>query len=218
MMRKAAAFLGVISLLAIIAILLAACGGGDDEEAAAPTTQQTTTARLTPEATSPAATSEATPKPTTTTGTAEPGGGSAAASGACALVTKEDAAAALGEDVNDPESTTVGSQEIAPGLTVEISACDYSSATTAHYVALSAWQAAGDSADDVRKAIDQVVCQGKERLSDLGDVAYWYDSDHTELQVLKGAAFLDLNIAGDDNVDTTEALKTLAEAALDRLP
>ena len=209
-MRKAAALLGTISLLVIVTVLLAACGGDDDEEAAAPTGQQTVTT-VTPQATAPSA--------TTSAATAEPGGGGAAApSDACALVTKEDAAAALGEDVNDPESISIGSQEISPGLTVTISACDYSSTTTAHYVGLSAWQAAGDSASEVREVIDQVGCEGKERLSDLGDIACWYDADHNELQVLKGAAFIDLTMSGGENVDTTEALKTLAEAALDRLP
>jgi len=56
----------------------------------------------------------------------------------------------------------------------------------------------------------------KERLPGLGDIACWYNAEHGELQVLKGATILTVEITR--NGDATEALTTVAKKALVRLP
>lgn len=57
---------------------------------------------------------------------------------------------------------------------------------------------------------------GKERLPGLGDLACWYNAEHRELQVLKGATILTVQIKR--NGDATGALTTVAKKALARLP
>ncbi len=181
--------LGGLMLLLALAVV-AACGGGDDvTKTAGPTNQQ---------------------QSTTTAAAASQPGANAGSFDACSLLTKNEVEAALGESVQDPQSFSTGSQDVGPGVTVSVSACDYSSPTTVHSVNLSVWI----GSDAITQAIDQLVCQQKDRLQGLGDVACWYDSSHDELQVAKGGAFLDITTSG----ATEGPIQTLAQKALDRLP
>jgi hypothetical protein len=127
-------------------------------------------------------------------------------------LTKQDAAAAVGEAVGEPESTRAG-RSMMPG--VDASACEYQSASRLHRVHVNVWRASGDSTAMFRQTY-QGVCAKKERLQGLGDVACWYSPDHRELQLLKGAAFLSFEIKRSG--DATEALTTVARKVAARLP
>lgn len=130
---------------------------------------------------------------------------------ACSLLTKEDAAAALGEAVTGPESSS--GRSIMPGTTA--SSCEYSGSGL-HRVHLNFWRASADTTAQFRQTL-QVVCaqKGKEGLSGLGDVACWYSEKHEELQVLKGAAFFSVELR--KSGDPTEAIKGVAKRVSDRL-
>ena len=201
-------------LLALGAVALAACGGDDSGgNTPAPTSQQPGTS--TKAAASPAAATGGATATNAPAATAAPGGGNTTSANACALLTKADAEAALGESLPDPESVSVGSQQLGPGLTVSVSNCSYASATTTHSVEIDLWLADSSSASVLQQTIE-FACQTKENISGLGDVACWYDSDHGELQVAKASAFLDLRAT--TGGDATETLKALAQKALSRLP
>jgi len=110
---------------------------------------------------------------------------------------------------------SVGSQQLVPGVDFNVSNCSYDSATTSHSVNVNLWLADSSSASALKQTI-QFVCQGKEGVSGLGDVACWYSSEHGELQVAKGGAFLSFEAT--TGGDATETLKALAKKALGRLP
>ena len=80
---------------------------------------------------------------------------------------------------------------------------------------MTVWRFSGDSAA-MGVQIYRAECIKKERAPGLGDLACWYDKDHDELQVLKGASVLDIKI--NRKGDATEALTTLAHKAVARLP
>ena len=134
---------------------------------------------------------------------------------ACTLLTKQEAAAALGEAVKEPTSTGAGSA-VTPGINAAVSSCDYESATTTHDVKLNVYRSSPDLAAQLRQTYQAVVCAKKEPLSGLGDVACWYDSNHGELQVLKGATLLVVELSR--RGDATEAITTVAKKALARVP
>ncbi len=131
---------------------------------------------------------------------------------ACSLMTKEDAAAALGEAVAGPRSSS-GRSSLTPGTTA--SSCEYSGSGL-HKVNLNVWRASADSTAQFRQVYQMVCAQkGKEGLSGLGDVACWYSEKHEELQVLKGATFFSVELRRSG--DPTEAIKGIAKKALNRL-
>jgi hypothetical protein len=55
----------------------------------------------------------------------------------------------------------------------------------------------------------------KAGLTGLGDVACWYNAKHAELHVIKGTAFLSMEIARSG--DPTEPLKAAMKKAVERL-
>jgi hypothetical protein len=203
-MRNTRTIAAVALLIAVVALVPMGCKS-KKKSGTEPTTQNTAVSQPTGEATSPAGT---TPEATQSVG--NPLGISP-----CGLISKDVAYAGLGEEVQDGQASAPASLDVAPGLTVSAASCDYTSKTTAHYIGIDFWAASSDKAAEVQQAIT-AVCSGKEAISDLGDVACWYDSDHTELQVAKGAAFLDLTISTASNAEGT--LKILAQAALANLP
>jgi hypothetical protein len=144
-------------------------------------------------------------------------GAGATAIEACRLVTKDEAATALGEAVKDAAGLNVGNQDIAPGITVSISSCTFDSNTGLRSVEVTFWRAAGTLSPQLRQAFEQFLCAQKERVNGLGDLACWYDSTHTELQVLKGTTFVDVQITQASGPDRSDALRTLAQRALARL-
>ena len=218
MTSKKIGFLVLVTLVLVPAVLLTGCGGK----------KSTTTAGTTPQATqatgagAQASPTRAAAGPTTVS--ASPGivttiasGTGATAIEACRLVTKDEAGTALGEGVKDPAGINVGSQDIAPGITVSISSCTFDSTSGARSVEVTFWRAGGNLASQLRLAFEQILCAQKERVTGLGDVACWYDSTHTELQVLKGTTFVDVQITQTSGPDRSEALKTLVQRALARL-
>jgi hypothetical protein len=126
----------------------------------------------------------------------------------CSLLTKAEAAAAVGSAVGDGKSTIVDASQT-PGM--ETSSCQFESPTTTHGIKLNMYRYPPSAAQAFRTR-----CARKETVPALGDVACWYDSNHTQLQLLKGTT--SLSIALDRSGDAAEALKTVARKAVDRLP
>ena len=111
---------------------------------------------------------------------------------ACSLLTKEDAAAALGEAATGPKAT--GPMTDGSGATV--SACEYTGSGY-HRVQL-----------DVRRVpasqlaiFKGIICNKKTKdgLAGLGDLACWYNAEHEELHVIKGAVFLAVELRRSGN-------------------
>ena len=126
---------------------------------------------------------------------------------ACSLLTKQDSAAALGEAVSGPESSS--GRSLGPGNTV--SSCEYTGSGL-HRVHLNLMRLSPDTAAIYRQLCAQ---KGKEGLSGLGDVACWYSAQHEELQVLKGTTFFSIELRRSG--DPTEAIKGVAKKVFDQL-
>ena len=126
---------------------------------------------------------------------------------ACALLIKQDAVAALGEDVTQSESKS--GLEMGPGMTA--ASCEYTGSGY-HRIHLTLIRMTPDAA-----AIYRALCaqKGKEGLTGLGDSACWYDNDHEELQVLKGTTFFSIELGGIKN--PTEPIKAAAKSVFARL-
>ncbi len=126
---------------------------------------------------------------------------------ACSLLTKEDAAAALGEAVSGPKSTP--SRSMGPAGTV--SSCEYSGSGI-HSVHLNLTRLSPATVP-----MYQQMCAraGKEGLVGFGDVACWYSAKHEELHVIKGAAFISIELRRSG--DPTEAIKGVMKRALEHL-
>jgi len=129
----------------------------------------------------------------------------------CVLLTKQDAAVAVGEAIGEPKPINPGRSSM-PDMTV--AACEYRSAA-GHSVQLTVWRFSGATAA-MSLQIYKSECMKKEQLPGVGDLACWYNKDHRELQVLKGATLLTYEINRGGNA--TEALTTVAKKALARLP
>jgi hypothetical protein len=129
------------------------------------------------------------------------------ASDACSLLTKEDAAAALGEAVNGPESKS--GLPMGPGTMASF--CEYTGSGY-HKVHLNLIQMSPDTA-----AMYKAMCaqKSKEGLAGLGDMACWYNEKHEELQAIKGVRFISIEMTRSGN--PTEAIKAVMKKALDRL-
>jgi len=126
---------------------------------------------------------------------------------ACALLTQQDAAAALGEDVGQPESKS--GLPMGPGMTA--SNCSYAGSGY-HKIALNVIRMTPETA-----AIYRAMCakKGHEGLAGLGEMSCWYDSDHEELQVLNGTIFFSIELRGIKN--PTEPIKAAAKSVFARL-
>src|SRR5262245_45404997 len=135
------------------------------------------------------------------------GAKSAAPGDACSLMTKADAAAALGEAATGPKA--IGPMKDGTGATV--SGCEYTGSGI-HTVQLNLTRLPASSV-----AMFKQMCarQKTDGLAGLGDVACWYQDKHTELHVIKGAAFLSIEIRRSG--DPTEPIKALMKQALTRL-
>jgi hypothetical protein len=127
----------------------------------------------------------------------------------CALVTKQEAAAAVGEAVADGKSTIVDTKS-SPAMQGGGS-CVFDSPSTAHYLKVNMYRYTPQIAAAYRSR-----CAKKETVPGISDVACWYDSKHTELQLIKGVTSLALQLSR--RGDPAEALKTVAKAAASRLP
>ena len=130
-----------------------------------------------------------------------------AADDACALLTKQDAVAALGEDVTQTESKS--GLPMGPGMTA--SSCGYEGSGY-HKIHLSLMRFTPETA-----AYYKAMCakKGKEGLTGLGDTACWYNAEHEELQVLKGTTLITIELRGLEK--PTEPIKAAARSVFTRL-
>jgi hypothetical protein len=126
---------------------------------------------------------------------------------ACSLMTKENAAAALGEAANGPK--TIGPMSDGTGATV--SGCEYTGSGY-HKVQFNLTRLPASAVPMYKAMCKQ---QSSDGLSGLGDVACWYNDKHAELHVIKGAAFLSIELTRGGN--PTEPIKALMKAALGKL-
>jgi hypothetical protein len=124
----------------------------------------------------------------------------------CSLLTKEVAAAALGEAVKGP----VAIAEMDGGMG-RVSSCEYTGSGY-HRVQLILTRMKKEVAPMTRK-----MCQDKatKDLAGLGEIACWYNEKHGELHVLKGDAFISVELTRDG--DPTEAIKGVAKKAVEGL-
>ena len=126
---------------------------------------------------------------------------------ACALLTKQDAVAALGEDVTQSESKS--GLAMGPGMTA--ASCEYTGSGY-HRIQLTLMRFTPETA-----AIYKAMCEqkGKEGLTGLGDTSCWYNDDHEELQVLKGTTMFSIELGGIKS--PTEPIKAAAKSVFTRL-
>jgi hypothetical protein len=126
---------------------------------------------------------------------------------ACSLLSKEDAAAALGEAVQGPKAT--GPMSDGTGATV--SGCEYAGSGI-HSIQLTLTRLPASAVPMYKGICGQ---KGKDGLAGLGEVACWYDDKHAELQVIRGAAFVSIELRRSGN--PTEPIKALMKKALAKL-
>ena len=126
---------------------------------------------------------------------------------ACSLLTKEDAAAALGEAATGPKAT--GPMSDATGVTV--SGCGYEGSGI-HSLQLNLTLVPASSLPMYKGMCAQ---QKNDGLAGLGDVACWYKDTHAELHVIKGSAFVSIELRRSG--DPTEPIKALMKKALAKL-
>jgi hypothetical protein len=141
---------------------------------------------------------------------AQPASRALAAVDPCALLTKQEAATALGEAVGEPKKIERAGSA-GPGSIV--ASCEYTSAAR-HSVNLIVRRFSSDS-EAVSVQVYKAAAAKKEGVPGIGDLACWNDSSHRELQVLKGATVLTIQINRDGNA--TGALTIVAKNAAARL-
>jgi len=126
---------------------------------------------------------------------------------ACSLLTKEDAAAALGETATGPKS--IGPMKDGAGSTV--SGCEYTGSGI-HSIHLNLTRLPASSV-----AMYKMMCAkaSNDGLAGLGDLACWYNDEHAELHVIKGAAFLSVELRRSGN--PTEPIIAVMKKALAKL-
>jgi ribosomal protein L35AE/L33A len=100
-----------------------------------------------------------------------------------------------------------------PGLETAVSGCDY--ATGKGDLTLAVRRTTSEAAGRLRQMV-QMVCQGKEAVPGVGEVACWYSPQHGELQALQGTVFLTVELHGGRGA--AEALREVARKALARAP
>ena len=133
---------------------------------------------------------------------------------ACSLLTREEAANAVGEALDQPKAN--GPYPVPMGgIETTVTGCGYESSKSVHGIKLTVHRVPPDKATRF-KQFYQGVCARKECVSGVGDMAWWYSGQHGELQVLKSATLLIIKLSRSG--DATEALQTVAKKALARLP
>jgi len=126
---------------------------------------------------------------------------------ACSLLTREDAATALGETAKGPNATA----PMSDGAGATVSACEYTGSGI-HAIQLNLYRLTASSTQMYK---GMCAKKNKEGLAGLGDVACWYNDKHAELHVVKGTAFLSMDLRR--NGDPTEPIKVVMKKALERL-
>jgi hypothetical protein len=126
---------------------------------------------------------------------------------ACSLLSKQDAAAALGEAASGPKS--IG--PISDGAGSTVTSCEYTGSGM-HAVQLNLTRLPASSVPMYKGICAQ---QGRDGLAGLGEVACWYNDKHEELHVIKGTAFISLELRRSGN--PTEPIKATMKKVLDKL-
>lgn len=126
---------------------------------------------------------------------------------ACSLLTKEDAVAALGEAAQGPKA--IGPMSGGAGTTV--TSCEYTGSGI-HSVQLNLTRLPASAVPMYKGMCAQM---GKDGLAGLGEVACWYNDKHAELHVIKGNAFISIELRRSGN--PTEAIIAVMKKALGRL-
>ena len=126
---------------------------------------------------------------------------------ACAFLTKQDAVAALGEEVTQGDARA--GLPMGPGTTA--ASCEYVGSGYRR-IQLTLMRMSPDMA-----AMSRAMCAEKARegLEGVGDMSCWYNSDHEELQVFKGNTLITIELGGIKN--PTEQIKTAAKSVFARL-
>jgi hypothetical protein len=132
----------------------------------------------------------------------------------CSLVTRQEATAYLGTTISDRAFAEPIQENVGSGVRAQASACAYSSKPTGSYVKIDLWQASGQA--NQIKQLTQNSCAGHDEIPNFGDFACWYNSSHSELQLVKGEAYV--HFTSTTSGSAPDALKTIAETALSRLP
>lgn len=186
------------ALIALAFVALLACNDGAKDGAPAATA---TSAGPPPTPTLPPATTPAAPG---STGEIDP----------CALVTKDEAAAALGEDVQDGLTTYVGTQ-IFGAVMAELAHCTFATTASDQTIAFDLRMVSPENVREVQN-VAGVVCAESEAIDNLGETACWFDPSHVELRVAKGRSLLIL--MSTRTSDEGAGLRALAGQAVERLP
>ena len=126
---------------------------------------------------------------------------------ACSLLSKEDAAAALGEAATGPKA--IGPMKDGTGASV--SGCEYTGSGI-HSIKLNVTRIPASSVSMYKMMCAQAKSDG---LAGMGDVACWYNDKHAELHVIKGNAFLSIELRRSG--DHTEPIATAMKKALAKL-
>jgi hypothetical protein len=126
---------------------------------------------------------------------------------ACSLMTKEEAAAALGEAATGPKATG----PIVDGTGTTVSGCEYTGSGI-NRVQLNLMRVPASSVPMYKTMCAKASTDG---LAGLGDVACWYNDKHGELHVIKGTAFLSIELRRSGN--PTEPIKALMKKAVAKL-
>src|SRR5262249_36623067 len=116
----------------------------------------------------------------------------------------------LGGPVNDAKSLDIPKQNMG-AFTVDISTCSYDKSGTGPSASaeVQTWRAS--DASQV-KMMAGFVCQTKDKVNGVGDVACWYSNEHRELQAFKGGTFIDLTVRGAANdAVITNLMKTVLD-------
>jgi hypothetical protein len=133
---------------------------------------------------------------------------------ACSLLTREEAASAVGEALDQPKAN--GPYPVPMGgIETTVTGCGYESSKSVHGIKLTVHRVPPDKATRF-KQFYQGVCARKECVSGLGDMAWWYSAEHGELQVLKNGTLLIFKLSRNGN--GTDPLQAAAKKALARLP
>jgi hypothetical protein len=143
---------------------------------------------------------------TTTTTTTTAAAQSAAPGDACSLLSKEDAAAALGEAATGPKALG----PMSAGAGGSVTSCEYTG--SGHSIQLNLTRL---SASSVPMYKAMCAKQSQDGLTGLGDMACWYNAKHAELHVIKGTAFLSIELRGSGN--PTEPIIAVMKKALAKL-
>jgi hypothetical protein len=126
---------------------------------------------------------------------------------ACSLLSKEDAAAALGDAASGPKLTG----PMTDGTGVTVSGCEYTGSGL-HRVQLNLMRLPASAVPMYKQMCAQAKSDG---LAGLGDLACWYNDKHEELHVMKGTAFVSIELRRDGN--PTEPIKAVMKKAVAKL-